>query len=177
LAIFDSFDRGLSSYAEENNVFYMEIKEQITTWLLKVEDLLSAREGEYLERIQDDNEPVDFLPIILVVDGYSRIAQMLDNTLQEKIAKLMKNYSYLGFHLLVSGSNNDLSKGYDSLTAEIKQVRQAVILMKKSEQTLFTLSYERKEEEIQPGFGYYVMNGKEVKIQIPLCTTERKVLA
>jgi DNA segregation ATPase FtsK/SpoIIIE, S-DNA-T family len=177
LAIFDSFDRGLSSYAEENQVIYMETKEQITTWLLKVEDLLSAREGEYLERIQDDNEPVDFLPIILVVDGYSRIAQMLDNTLQEKIAKLMKNYSYLGFHLLVSGSNNDLSKGYDSLTAEIKQVRQAVILMKKSEQTLFTLSYERKEEEIQPGFGYYVMNGKEVKIQIPLCTTERKVLA
>ena len=97
--------------------------------------------------------------------------------LQEKIAKLMKNYSYLGFHLLVSGSNNDLSKGYDVLTAEIKQVRQAIILMKKSEQTLFTLSYERKEEEIQPGYGYYVINGKEVKIQIPLCTTERKVLA
>ena len=42
-------------------------------------------------------------------------------------------------------------KGYDVLTAEIKQVRQAVVLMKKSEQTLFTLSYERKEEEIQPG--------------------------
>ena len=33
--------------------------------------------------------------------------------------------------------------------------------MKKSEQTIFTLPYERKEEEIQPGYGYYVMNGKE----------------
>ncbi len=100
---------------------------------------------------------------------------MMDSPLQDRLSKLMKNFSHLGFHMFVSGSNNDLTKGYDSLTVEMKQIRQAVLLMKKSEQTLFTLSYERKEEEIHPGYGYYVINAKETKIQIPLCATERMV--
>jgi len=177
IGIFDSIDRGLSSYAGEENTVYIETKEQISDWVLNVQDILSIREKEYLEGIQHGHTAPDFAPIVLVIDGYSRFAQSLDNMLQERIAKLMKNSSHLGFSVIVSGSNNDLSKGYDSLTAEIKQIRQAVVLMKKSEQTLFTLPYERKEAEIQPGFGYYVLNGKELKIQIPLCTTERKVLA
>ena len=33
VAIFDSFDRGLSSYASEEAVSYLETKEQITDWL------------------------------------------------------------------------------------------------------------------------------------------------
>ncbi|WP_412095467.1 hypothetical protein, partial [Bacillus haynesii] len=36
------------------------------------------------------------------------------------------------------------------------------------------LPYERQEPEILPGFGYIVENGKERKIQIPLCAVERK---
>jgi len=88
---------------------------------------------------------------------------------------LMKNASYLGFNFIVSGNSTDLTKGYDALTTVVKQIRQALLLMKKSEQTLFTLPYDRKEEEIQAGFGYYVMNNKEIKIQIPLCDIERKI--
>ncbi|PLR75551.1 type VII secretion protein EssC [Bacillus sp. V3-13] len=175
IGIFDSFDRGLSAYMDEENVVYIESKEDISDWLGSVEQIVSNRERDYLERIQHGSVNMDFAPIILAVDGYARFSQILDSQLQDKIASLMKNYSHLGFNVLVAGSNNDLSKGYDSLTSEIKQIRQAVILMKKSEQTLFTLPYERKEEEIHPGYGYYVINGKEIKIQIPLCATERKV--
>jgi S-DNA-T family DNA segregation ATPase FtsK/SpoIIIE len=142
-----------------------------------VEEQLSLREKEYLNAIQHGKTDIEFSPIVLAVDGYSRFAQTLDNSLQERMARLMKNGSHLGFSVIVTGSNNELTKGYDSLTAEIKQIRQAIVLMKKSEQTLFTLPYDRKEAEIQPGYGYYVINGKELKIQIPLCATERKVLA
>ncbi|PLR82277.1 type VII secretion protein EssC [Bacillus sp. V33-4] len=175
IGIFDSFDRGLSMYMDEDNVDYMESKEHIAEWLGSVEQILSQREREYVKTIQHGNVAVGFTPVLLVIDGYARFSQTLDSQLQDKIANLMKNFSHLEFNILVAGSNNDLSKGYDSLTSEIKQIRQAVILMKKSEQTLFTLPYERKEEEIHPGYGYYVVNGKEIKIQIPLCATERKV--
>ncbi|MGX2958102.1 type VII secretion protein EssC [Peribacillus sp. JNUCC 23] len=176
IGVFDSFDRGLSSYSEEELVFYMETKEHISEWLSNVEEILSKREEEYLFKIRNGATLSGFPPLFLVIDGYSRFSQTIDSLMQDRIARLMKNYSHLGFNVLVSGSNNDLSKGYDPLTNELKQIRQAVILMKKSEQTIFTLPYERKEEEIQAGYGYYVMNGKERKIQIPLCVIERKVL-
>lgn len=175
VAIFDSFDRGLSSYASEEDVSYLETKEQIIDWLSHIEQLLAEREREYVANLQHGPLTMSHIPIVLVIDGYSRFLQIIDSALQDKISRLMKNFSHLGFHVFVSGSSNELTKGYDSLTVEIKQIRQAVLLMKKADQTLFTLSYERKEEEIQPGYGYYVINTKETKIQIPLCANERMV--
>mgnify|MGYP005831443661 FL=1 len=175
IGLFDSFDRSLSNYTEEDNVTYLETKEQIANWVEEVEQKLFARESDYLKKVQFGDTSMDYPPIFLVIDGYARFIQTLDPMLQDKFARLMKNYSHLGFNIVASGSNNDLSKGYDSLTMEVKQIRQALVLMKKSEQNIFTLPYERNEEEIHPGYGYYVINGKEMKIQIPLCTTERKV--
>lgn len=175
VAIFDSFDRGLSNYAAEEAVRYLETKEHITDWVSQAEQLLAERESAYAANLQQGTVALKHRPIVLLIDGYARFSQMLDSSLQDRVSKLIKNFSHLGFHLFVSGSNNDLTKGYDALTVEIKQIRQAIILMKKSEQTLFTLSYERKEEEIHPGYGYYVVNAKETKIQIPLCTNERMV--
>ncbi len=175
IGLFDSFDRSLSNYSEEEKVTYLETKEQIGKWVEEVEQKLLSRESDYLEKVQYGDTTMDYPPIFLVVDGYARFIQTLDPALQDKFARLIKNYSHLGFNMVVSGSNNDLSKGYDTLTMEVKQIRQAMVLMKKSEQNIFTLPYERKEEEIHPGFGYYVINGKEMKIQIPLCSTERKV--
>jgi len=177
IAIFDSIDRGLSNLMKEEKVVYMENKEHITMWLNRVEELFSLREEQYNLSIQKGSALPSFSPVILIVDGYARFLQNLDALLQDRIVKCMKNYSHLGFCMIVSGNNSELTKGYDTLTVEMKQVRQALVLMKKSEQTLFTLSYDRREPEIQPGFGYYVENGKETKIQIPLMVTERKVHA
>lgn len=175
IGLFDSFDRSLSNYNEQDKVSYLETKDQIGIWVQEIEQKLLEREADYLEKVQFGDTSMDYPPIFLVVDGYARFVQTLDPMLQDRFARLIKNYSHLGFNLVVAGSNNDLSKGYDTLTMEVKQIRQAMVLMKKSEQNIFTLPYERKEEEIQPGYGYYVINGKEMKIQIPLCATERKV--
>jgi DNA segregation ATPase FtsK/SpoIIIE, S-DNA-T family len=177
IAIFDSIDRGLSHLMKEEKVVYMENKAHITMWLTRVEELFSLREEQYNLSIQKGSALPSFSPVFLMVDGYARFLQNLDAMLQDRIVKCMKNYSHLGFCLIVSGNNSELTKGYDALTVELKQIRQALVLMKKSEQTLFTLSYDRREPEIQPGFGYYVENGKEAKIQIPLMVTERKVHA
>ncbi|MBD1379771.1 type VII secretion protein EssC [Metabacillus arenae] len=176
IGIFDSIDRGLSSFATEEKAAYMETKDQIVSWLDSVEAAFNRREQAYLEAVaQGSVHTLAFKQILLVIDGYSRFLQTIDTMIQERMTRFMKNYSHLGFHLVISGNNNELTKGFDSFTSEIKQIRQALILMKKSEQTLYTLSYNRKEEEIHPGFGYYVENGKETKIQIPLCAIERKI--
>ncbi|CAM4006563.1 type VII secretion protein EssC [Mesobacillus zeae] len=175
IAVFDAIDRGLSSYASEPRISYVETKEQISSWLDTVEQQLAEREKLYLESLQHGGSLAGMMPILLVIDGYTRFLQQLDSMMQERVANLMRNSSHLGFNIVVSGNHNELSKGYDSLTSELKQIRQAAILMKKSEQTMFTLAYSRKEDDIHPGFGYYVLNGKETKIQIPLSATERKV--
>jgi S-DNA-T family DNA segregation ATPase FtsK/SpoIIIE len=175
IAIFDSIDRGLSSFIGDEKLVYLEGKDHVTSWLDKLEKVLIEREETYHLQIQSGNQLPQFSPILFVVDGYSRFLQSVDNPTQDRIVRYMKSYSHLGFNMVVSGNNNELTKGYDPLTIEIKQIRQAVILMKKSEQTLFTLTYDRKESEIQPGFGYYVENGKEQSIQIPLVNVERKV--
>ncbi|MFC0190215.1 type VII secretion protein EssC [Fictibacillus aquaticus] len=176
IGMFDAIDRGLSSYATEEKVSYLETKENIAAWLDGVEELFKEREKEYVQSIQSGTlHQLSYSQIYFIIDGYSRFTQTTDSMLQDRMSRFMKNYSHLGFNVIVSGNNNEITKGFDAFTTEIKQIRQALVLMKKSEQTLLTLPYNRKEEDIHAGFGYFVENGKETKIQIPLCVIERKI--
>lgn len=175
IGIWDSINRGLAYLAEDDRVQYLTDRGTVAKWLESTEAMLLERNRQYDKAILEGKALPIFTPLLFVVDGYGRLLQEIDNRMQEMIVRLMKNYSHLGFQIVVSGSTNELTKGYDPLTLEIKQIRQALLLMKKSEQSLYTLSYERKEPEIQPGYGYYVKNGLERKIQIPLVLMERKV--
>ncbi|MEK3766652.1 type VII secretion protein EssC [Solibacillus sp. FSL K6-4121] len=175
IAVYDSFDRGLATLTENELVTQLEGKDQVEQWLSAIEEELAAREMTYTNTNFSDRSELNFEPILFVIDDFARFNAAMDTRLQEHIVKLMKNASYLGFNVIVTGNASDILKGYDSLSAEVKQIRQAVLLMKKSDQTLFTLPYDRKEEEIQAGFGYYVLNNKEIKIQLPLCDVERKI--
>ena len=169
IGVFDGVDRGLSPYAMREPVRYVETKDQITEWLDHINDIFEERERQYLEALeQKPMKQLDFSSIIFVIDSISRFQQVIDGRIQDKISGFMKQYSHLGFSFIVAGNANDFTKGYDSLTTELKQIRQAILLLKKSDQSLYTLSYSRKEEEIQPGYGYFVLNGRESKIQIPL---------
>ena len=175
IAIHDSIDGALSNIAESESLTLLDEKEQITDWLTTIERKLSDRQQQYMSMGAAERASHLFDPILLIIDDYPRFLSKLDNILQDKISKLMKNYSHLGFNLIVAGNSNDVTKGYDPLTGEIKQIQQAILLMKKSEQNLFTLPYDRREDEMMTGFGYYVLNGNAVKIQIPLCEIERRL--
>ncbi|MFD0051707.1 type VII secretion protein EssC [Actinomycetes bacterium NPDC127524] len=168
VAIFDAADRGLAPYAGRENVYYLETKDAIADWLDQIIEAFEEREREYIQAIEQRTiGSLSFEPVLFVIDSITRFQQTIDSKIQDKMALLIKQYSHLGFKLIVSGNASDFTKGYDALTSELKQIRQCVLLMKKSDQSLFTLAYSRKEEEIQPGYGYFVMNGKENKIQIP----------
>lgn len=175
LAVFDSIDRGLSNYAKEENIDYLETKDDITEWAEEMDRLFKVREEMYVEAVRrGETDQLSFPQIVLVIDGITRFQQTIDPRLQDQLADFMKSYAHLGFSLIASGNHTEFSKGYDALTNEIKQVRHAMLLMKKSEQNIIPLPYARQEPDIQPGFGYLVENGKEKKIQVPLCAVERK---
>ncbi|MDA1476265.1 type VII secretion protein EssC [Bacillus changyiensis] len=175
IAVFDSIDRGLSQYATEELIDYLETKDDILQWLSEAEETFRTREAMYLQAVkQGELEELHFTPLVIVVDGISRFQQTIDTNIQDQMAMFMKSYAHLGFCFIPAGNHNEFTKGYDSLTSELKLVRHAILLMKKSDQNLIQLSYERNEPDILPGFGYIVENGKERKIQIPLCSVERK---
>ncbi|TDL31372.1 type VII secretion protein EssC [Jeotgalibacillus sp. S-D1] len=175
IGLFDSIDRGLSSYSNEEGIDYLQSKEQIEEWLAGVQVIVGNRSDQYTAALEGHAPVPVFKPIVLIIDGVGRFQQTITPALQDKIASFMKQYSYLGFSVIVAGNSNELSKGFDSLTTELKQIRQAILLMKKSDQNLFTLSFTRNEEEVLPGYGYFIKNGREKRIQIPLYVAERNV--
>ncbi|MGZ9791971.1 type VII secretion protein EssC [Bacillus atrophaeus] len=175
IGLFDSIDRGMSQYAKEADVSYLETKEDIMQWIDAAEEIFKTREAMYLEAVrQGDAASLRFPQVVLMIDGITRFQQTIDTRIQDQLALFMKSYAHLGFSFIPGGNHSEFSKGYDSLTTEMKQIRHAILLMKKSEQNVIPLPYQRQEPDIQPGFGYIVENGKEQKVQIPLCSAERE---
>ncbi|WP_019240848.1 MULTISPECIES: type VII secretion protein EssC [Bacillus] len=173
VGVFDNVDRGLSSFKKYENIHYIESKEEMTSWIDMVEGMMQIRNDQYHECLKNNEDTPVFDKVVFMVDSFSRFQQNSDSIMQDRLAKLMKESSHLGFSVIVAGNANDFSKGYDSFTTELKQIRQALLLMKKSDQNLFTLPFQRNEKEIQPGFGYLVENGAERLLQIPNCLVER----
>ncbi|WP_254854016.1 type VII secretion protein EssC [Halobacillus salinus] len=173
IAVFDGIDRGLFSYKEKEGVVGLDTTERIAEWAATVEAELKEREGAFVKEMERGVAGPEFSPIYLVIDSLSRFNQTTDNVLQGKIGGFIKQYSHLGLRVVVAGNLTEFTKGFDTLTGELKQIRQAVLLMKKSDQSLFQLPFERKEPQVQPGYGYHVLNGRERKVQIPLCEEKR----
>ncbi|MFK3957962.1 type VII secretion protein EssC [Guptibacillus hwajinpoensis] len=177
IAVFDSIDRGLFHLKDEENTTYLETKEQIEEWIEQVTTEFKSRETTYHESMNNGQTLPEFSRVFLFIDGYGRFSQTLGNLLQDRMTALMRNYSHLGLSIIASGSSNELTKGYDPLTVELKQIRQIILLMKKSDQTLVNLPFDRKEPDIKAGFAYYVQSENAQKIQVPLVQIERKVHA
>lgn len=175
IAVFDSFDRGLAEFASHSQIDYVETKEQLLEWITKIETVYREKEQAYLTQLQQ-GQSFSTNPTYFIIDGYTRFLQVADIGIQDRLSKLMKHYAHLGFNVLVAGNNAEMTKGYDAFTNELKQVRQALLFMKKSEQTVFTIAYERKEAELPLGFAHYVLNGNATRVQTPLCTIERKIM-
>lgn len=177
VGLFDSIDRGLSQYAQETKVSYLDTKEDVRQWIETAEAIFTEREAQYTQAVKNgDVHKLSFSPVVLMADGITRFQQTIDTAIQDKLAMFMKSYAHVGFSFIPAGNHSEFSKGYDSLTTEMKQIRHAMLLVKKSEQNVIPLPYQRQEPDIQPGFGYLVENGKEQKIQIPLCSAEREAV-
>ena len=174
VGLFDSLQRSLSEFATNEQVHYMQSKEHVQEWVERVESVFLEREERYRDILPTEREQNERMsPVVLIVDGMSSFQQLLDTQLQTALAKLVKNYSHLGFRMILTGMPTDFSRGFDAFTGEAKQIKHVILLMKKSDQNLIQLPYTRKEPDLEPGFGYYVVNNHVRKIQIPLFDRER----
>lgn len=174
VGMYDSLQRSLSDFSTEDQVHYFQSKEDVQQWIEQVEGMLLEREEQFRET--DPTEVVNKeqkVPIVLVVDGMSSFQQLLDTQLQSALAKLVKNYSHLGFRMILTGMPTDFSRGFDAFTGEAKQIKHVLLLMRKSDQNLIQLPYMRREPDLEPGFGYYIVQNNVRKIQIPLFDKER----
>lgn len=174
IGLFDSVDHALADYGDDEDIVYMESKEHVETWLQLVEQEFTKREEVYREALQERKAgQLEFPPYLLMVDGMANFQQSLDSTLQTKLSTVVKNYSHLGFRMVITGMATEFTKGFDVFTNEVKQIKHAILVMKKTDQSFIQLPYTRNEPEIKPGYGYYIEHGKATKIQIPLHDLER----
>ncbi|NEU35376.1 hypothetical protein GN156_32495, partial [bacterium LRH843] len=85
----------------EDEIVYIETKEQIMQWIEGAEAKLQKREERYLEAIHDGTVgDLTFTPILLMIDGFGRFQQTIDTLMQDRITKLIKNYSHVGFNIV-----------------------------------------------------------------------------
>lgn len=174
IALFDSVDHALADYRDEEQINYLDGKESIQSWIEETETLFVEREQLYRNAVSERKlNDLELAPYVLMIDGMANLQQSLDARLQTSLANVVKNYSHLGLRLIITGLPTEFSKGFDAFTNEVKQIKHALLLMKKTEQNLIPLPYTRNEPEIRAGFGYYIKNGQETKIQIPLYDIER----
>ena len=174
ITLFDSINHSLSDYADDEKIIYMSGKEQVEEWIGNTREEFIKREEIYREALANRKiNELELPPYVLMIHGMANFQQNLDTQLQTKLSDLVKSYSHLGLRMIISGSPTEFSKGFDAFTNEVKQIKHAILLMKKSDQNLLSLAYTRNEPEVKVGFGYYVENGQAMKIQIPLYEKER----
>src|SRR5690625_7407010 len=86
------------------------------------------REKKYRQLLAENKSgQINFSPIILAIDEFAQFKQNIDGALETKISDFIKNKAYLGFHFVLTGSINDVSKGFDPLTSEIKQINHVLL--------------------------------------------------
>ena len=112
-------------FSEESKVNYLETKEALVNWVTHIEQYYVNVEKEYLESLQQGNGTPKIVLSYFIIDGYTRFLQLADPGIQDRLSKLMKKYSHLGFNVIVSGNNAEITKEYDAFTNELKLVRQA----------------------------------------------------
>ena len=174
IGLFDSIQHTLSDYSDEKQIDYIETKDKFSKWIEDVEEELERRDNAYREVISGKRDAaLKFPPLMLMVDEVGYFKQNINKADETKLIHMIKNKTHLGFCFVVTGSANDVAKGFDPLTSQMKQIKQVILLMRKSDQSFVHLPYVRNESELKQGFAYYVLNNSDRKILIPEYNLER----
>ncbi|MFX3616586.1 MAG: type VII secretion protein EssC [Sporolactobacillus sp.] len=170
LAISDSEELVFAKDAEKNNWTYLDDGTAIELYADQIEAVFSAREREIKEKMLDDDLPraelaAAYPAYYLLIDSLDAFIRKA-GTMQNRIIQLMKRYSSIGFHVIAAGNALEW-KGYDPLITELKTVKDGLLLIKKTDQSVFTLPFVSKERELAIGFGYLLHQGQDRRLMIP----------
>src|SRR5690625_3727848 len=82
IGLFDSVNRTLADYADDEQIAYLEAKEQIKSWVETVEAEFMRREETYREALRDRTiARTSYPPYALIIDGMSHFLQETDPSL------------------------------------------------------------------------------------------------
>lgn len=172
VAISDSEELAFAKAAEHQGWMYLEDGAAIELYADQLEHTLAAREKEVREKMLESGrtraEIADDYPgFYLLIDGLDTFLRKIDSRLQTRIINLMKRFAPLGFCVIAAGNQLEW-KGYDPLVAELKNTKDALLLIRKSDQSVFTLPFINKEPALETGFGYLLHQGQDRRLMIPL---------
>ncbi|WZY01295.1 type VII secretion protein EssC [Bacillus sp. FSL W7-1360] len=173
--VFDGFDRPLSFFSYHDRVVYAtDVEAQMRQELQTAKQVMNEREKSYTDALSAGKPMPTFTPYMFVIDSYSSFKDVLDGDiefeddkkLESMLVSLMKSAGHLGFKVLLATNHAELTSGFGDFVSELKSVRQHILVMKKTDQSLVSTRFVH-EEKLEQGFGYYIVNGKETKMKIP----------
>jgi S-DNA-T family DNA segregation ATPase FtsK/SpoIIIE len=141
----------------------------------KLNEVITTLKDELRERMarlragmvqQNDDEPVSIPdpPIVLIVDDYEQFSILTRNPLND-LKEFLLQARDLHFHMIVSGSSNDLNKS-EAFLQQIRAGRLGVVLGgDPQEQPLLGV----RMSDLPPGRGYLVKRNKRYLTQIAHC--------
>ncbi|GGL51995.1 type VII secretion protein EssC [Sporolactobacillus putidus] len=172
VAISDSEELAFAKAAEHHDWMYLEDAALIELYADRLENTFAAREKEIREKMLETGrtraEIAEGYPAFyLLIDGLDTFLRKMDSRLQTRIVNLMKRFAPLGFYVIAAGNQLEW-KGYDPLAAELKNTKDALLLIRKTDQSVFTLPFINKEPALEMGFGYLLHQGQDRRVMIPL---------
>ncbi len=98
-----------------------------------------------------------------MADGITRFQQTIDTAIQDKLAMFMKSYAHVGFSFIPAGNHSEFSKGYDSLTTEMKQIRHAMSLVKNPNKMSFRRLTKGRNRTFSRASAIWLKTGRSKK--------------
>ncbi|MCL1631242.1 hypothetical protein M3N64_04675 [Sporolactobacillus sp. CPB3-1] len=172
IALSDSEELIFTQAAASNEWTYLDDSDTVELYVDQLECDLAEREQEVKEQMlttgQTRADVASSYPVYyLLIDGLDTFLHKLDNRLQNRLINLMKRYAPIGFSVIAAGNQLEW-KGYDLLITELKHAKDALLLVRKTDQTVFTLPYVSKEPALDNGLGYLIHQGQDRRLMLPL---------
>ncbi|BBO00161.1 type VII secretion protein EssC [Sporolactobacillus terrae] len=171
IALSDSEELVFAKAAEKNGWMYLDESDMIELYANQLENTFTAREQEIKAQMQTNGQSratlaAEYPAFYLLIDGLETFLRKIDNHLQTRMINLMKRFAPIGFYVIATGNQVEW-KGYDPLVTELKNTKDALLLVRKTDQSVFTLPYVSKEPALETGFGYLIHQGQDRRLMIP----------
>jgi S-DNA-T family DNA segregation ATPase FtsK/SpoIIIE len=171
IAISDSEELLFAHAAEKHGWMYFDDSDTVELYADQLETTFSVREQEVKAKMLESGRPradiaAEYPTYYLLIDGLDTFLRKIDSRMQTRLINLMKRFAPIGFCVIASGNQLEW-KGYDPIVAELKNAKDALLLIRKTDQSVFTLPYVSKEPVLDIGFGYLLHQGQDRRLLIP----------
>lgn len=165
----DSSNMGLFSIVQQEGVIDMTTTERLADEFNKIVELRQQQLNDYRKEGKNIEELYSkWKQLIIAIDNVVEYAEGLDAKMANALELIIKKGYGLKITLLVAGSDEDISRGWDKLVKVVKAVQVGVLLGSIKDQNLFgvRVSSRSYEKELEFGEGYLVIKNKFIPLKL-----------